>query len=67
MSCVLTADRMIRSLVVILLSHTVFSPRILHPSCRCLLLFTFMLFSSDAVFSEAGLYLQHLMHKDFCG
>lgn len=29
MSCVLTADRTIRSLVVMLLSNTVFSPRTL--------------------------------------
>lgn len=40
MSYVLTADRMIRSLVVILLSNTMFSPHTLQLSCRCLLLFT---------------------------
>lgn len=40
MSCVLTADRTIRSFVVILLSNTVFFPCPPQSSCRCLLPFT---------------------------
>lgn len=56
---------MVGWLVVRLLSNIMFSA--CTPQSRCVCTMYLVLFSWNAMLAEAGLCLQHLMYKDFCG